>query len=67
MSILAESYIRFGLSIIIAIVLLGILLRFRAKRNPKKSSLDILKERLEKGEITEQEYEEARKKQEIEH
>lgn len=62
-SILTEGYIRIGLSIIVAIILIFILILFRAKKNPAKSSLDILKERYTKGEITTEEYEEARKKQ----
>ncbi|SEQ73773.1 putative membrane protein [Virgibacillus subterraneus] len=63
LSILTEGYIRFGLSIIVAIILIVILIRFRAKKNPAKSSLDILKERHSKGEITKEEYDEARKQQ----
>ncbi|MGP4107624.1 SHOCT domain-containing protein [Virgibacillus sp. L01] len=63
LSILTEGYIRFGLSIIVAIILIVILVRFRAKKNPAKSSLDILKERHSRGEITEEEYQDARKQQ----
>lgn len=63
MSALTENSARMGLTIIVVIILGWILLLFRAKRNPAKTSLDLLKERLEKGEITEEEYEEARKKQ----
>lgn len=62
-SILTAGSIRFALSIIVAIVLLWILVRFRSSKNPRKNSLDILQERMEKGEITEREYEEAKKQQ----
>lgn len=63
MAVLTENSARMGLTIIVVIILGWILLLFRAKQNPAKTSLDLLKERLEKGEITEEEYEEARKKQ----
>lgn len=63
-SILTEGYVRLGFSIVVLIILLWILIRFRAKRNPKPGSLEILRKRLEKGEVTEEEYEAARKKQE---
>ncbi len=63
LSILTEGYIRLGLSIIVAIILTVILIRFRVKKNPAKSSLDILKGRQSKGEITEEEYQDARKQQ----
>lgn len=55
--------VRLIFSIIVLIALLWILFRFRASKNPTKSSLDILKERLEKGEITEADYEEAKRRQ----
>lgn len=59
---LTESYVRLAFGIIVLIVLVWILIRFRAKKNPKPDSLDILRERMEKGEITEAEYEDAKKK-----
>jgi len=62
-SVLSESSIRIGLTIIVLIVILWILLKFRTKKNPAKTSLDLLKERMEKGEITKEEYEAARRKQ----
>ncbi|TRM13200.1 SHOCT domain-containing protein [Lentibacillus cibarius] len=59
-----EGYIRLGLTLVVLAVLVIILYRFRAgKSNRRQSSLEIMKERLEKGEITEEEYEKARKEQ----
>ncbi|GAA0431090.1 hypothetical protein GCM10008983_04480 [Lentibacillus halophilus] len=59
-----EGYIRLGVTLIILIVLAIILYRFRAGRHKRqKGSLEIMEERLEKGEITEEEYERAREKQ----
>ncbi len=63
MSVLTEENIRPVLTIIVLVVMMLILLKFRAKKNSTKTSLDLLKERMEKGEITQEEYEEARKKQ----
>ena len=63
MSVLTENSARMGLTIIVVIILGWILLLFRAKRNPARTSLDRLKERLENGESIEEQYEEARKKQ----
>lgn len=62
-SMITEGIVRIGISIVILLVILIILLKFREKSNPAKSSLDLLKDRLEKGEITKEEYEAARKKQ----
>lgn len=63
MYILSAFSTRLVISIIIAIVLLWIIFRFRAGKNGEGSSLEIMKERLEKGEITQEEFERAKKKQ----
>jgi len=62
-SMITEGIVRIGISIVVLLVILIILLKFREKSNPAKSSLELLKDRLEKGEITKEEYEAARKKQ----
>lgn len=62
MFIIDSFSIRLGISIIIAIVLLWIIFRYRANKSDE-NSLEIMKERLEKGEITQEEYDRARKKQ----
>ncbi|MGM8365456.1 SHOCT domain-containing protein [Virgibacillus sp. W0181] len=62
-SILFNGPVRIVLTIIVALVLLWILLRFRTPKDRQKGSLDIMKGRLEKGEITEKEYEEAKRRQ----
>lgn len=58
-----NGYTRVVLSIVVAIVLIWILIKFNAKSNPSESSLDRLKKRCEKGEITKEDYEEAKRKQ----
>ncbi|MEN1968507.1 SHOCT domain-containing protein [Lentibacillus sp. N15] len=63
MYIFSAFSIRLVISIIIAIVLLWILFRFRANKNDEGSSLEIMQERLEKGEISQEEYDKARRKQ----
>lgn len=63
MSILTEGNIRLVFSIIVVITLFLILVRFRVTKGEQRGSLDILKERLEKGEITEEAYLEACSKQ----
>ncbi|GAB3046148.1 SHOCT domain-containing protein [Virgibacillus ainsalahensis] len=59
-----EVYIRIGLSIVILIAIIIILVRFKRRKsegNPR-DSLQLMKERLEKGEITQEEYDEAKRK-----
>jgi len=64
MEIISMNYlIRLILTIIIIIVLVYILLKFGVNRKSTKGSLDIMKERLEKGEITEEDYNRAKERQ----
>ncbi|SFB05711.1 putative membrane protein [Lentibacillus halodurans] len=59
-----EGYIRLGLGIIILVMIAIILYRFNARTsNRRQTSLEMMKERFEKGEITKEEYEAAKKKQ----
>lgn len=58
-----HGYTRIVLGIVVAIVLIWILIRFNSRRNPSESSLDVLKGRFERGEITEEDYEEAKRRQ----
>ena len=58
-----EAYVRPILSVIVIIVLAYILYRFRATKNPKEDSLDIMKKRSEQGKITREDYERAKKRQ----
>lgn len=55
--------VRVILTIIVLIVLAYILIKFRAGKNSQDSSLDILEERLRKGEISQEDYEIAKKRQ----
>lgn len=57
------SVSRIIFSIIVIIVLAYILIKYRASKNPADSSLDILKERLNNGEISAEDYEEAKRRQ----
>ncbi|MGY0694365.1 SHOCT domain-containing protein [Virgibacillus sp. FSP13] len=54
---------RLVFSIIILIILLFIIYRFRAGKNSASGSLDLMKERLEKGEISQEDYDEAKRRQ----
>lgn len=63
MNLFSGFSIRLVLSAIIVIVLLWIIFRFRKGKHASGSSLEILKERLEKGEISQKEYDQARKRQ----
>lgn len=57
-----ESVIRIILSIIVLIVIIIILSRFRVNKgkNPPGDSLEMMEKRLENGEITQKEYDEAK-------
>ena len=55
--------IRLIITIIVIIVLLYILIRFRANKSSTRNSLDIMKARLERGEITEEDYKRAKERQ----
>ncbi|WP_010651853.1 SHOCT domain-containing protein [Oceanobacillus massiliensis] len=60
-----ELIVRIVLSILLLIVLIIILSKFRATKSHarNKDSLTILDERLKRGEITEADYKEAKKRQ----
>lgn len=58
-----ESMIRLLLTVIVIIGLAIIIFKYRATKNPTENSMDILKKRLERGEITEQDYEKAKQRQ----
>lgn len=55
--------IRIVLGVVVLTVLIVILTRFNRRKHPSKSSLDILEERLERGEISQAEYDEAKQRQ----
>ncbi|HLR09295.1 MAG TPA: SHOCT domain-containing protein [Bacillota bacterium] len=55
-------FIRVVLGLVVAIVLLIILVRFRNGKGSAKDSLTILREKLQRGEISEEDYKRARKK-----
>ncbi|MFD2760014.1 SHOCT domain-containing protein [Lentibacillus juripiscarius] len=59
-----EGYIRIILAVIVLVVMLVILFRFRGGKNTRrKGSLEIMRKRYEKGEITKEEYENAKERQ----
>lgn len=58
-----DNPLRFVITVVVTLVILWILIRFRRTKERDVGSLDILKERMEKGEITEKEYEEAKRRQ----
>jgi len=62
LSIFINPTVRLILSLIVLIVLAYILIKFRANQNSRGDSLDILQERLEKGEITQEDYDEAKRR-----
>ena len=55
-----DNPLRFVITVVVTLVILWILIRFRRTKERDVGSLDILKERMEKGEITEKEYEKAK-------
>jgi len=55
--------IRLAFTVIVIIVIIYILFKFRANKNSTSTSLEIMKERLEKGEITEDDYKRAKRNQ----
>ena len=58
-----DNPLRFVITVVVTLVILWILIRFRRTKERDVGSLDILKERMEKGEITEKEYEKAKRRQ----
>lgn len=63
MSIFSNGIVRLILTVIVLIVIVIIVFRFRRSRRAPQDSLDFMKERLERGEITEEEFEAARRRQ----
>ena len=55
-------YLRPILTVVVIIALAYILFRFRAAKNPKDDSLDIIEKRYEQGEITKADYDEAKRR-----
>lgn len=52
-----------GLIMIAVIITFWLILLSRAKKNPPKGSLDLLKDKLDKGELTQEEYDTAKRQQ----
>ncbi|AIF42274.1 SHOCT domain-containing protein [Virgibacillus sp. SK37] len=61
-SLFIEPYIRLLLGIVLLLIILFIVNQFKGNKQRKPDSLEIMKEKLAKGEITQEEYEEARKR-----
>lgn len=61
--LLIFSPLRLIITAIVVIILLIILIRFRSTKERSKHSLDILRARRDRGEITSKQFEEARKQQ----
>lgn len=59
-----ELIVRFAVTIIIFIIIIIILSKFRAKKSQTREddSLEMMKKRLESGEITEDDFEEAKRR-----
>ena len=63
LSFLNDLSFRFILMIIVIIVLSYILFKYRATNRSRRDSLDIMKERLDRGEIAQEDYDEAQRRQ----
>ncbi|MCG1027413.1 SHOCT domain-containing protein [Virgibacillus halodenitrificans] len=61
-SLFTEPYIRLILGIFLLLIILYIVKRFKGDKQRRPDSLEIMKGKLAKGEITQEEYEEARKR-----
>lgn len=63
MPILFDGSVRIIITIIISAIILWILFRYRVSKRMQKGSLAILKERRDRGEISEEAYEAAKRQQ----
>ncbi|MBR7796917.1 SHOCT domain-containing protein [Agaribacter marinus] len=61
-TIFIDPTIRFWLSIGLVLIIIVITIRFRAKNNLKSDSLELLERRYQRGEISQEVYERARKR-----
>ncbi|MCC2250681.1 MAG: SHOCT domain-containing protein [Bacillota bacterium] len=61
-TIFIDPTIRFWLSIGLVLIIIVIIIRFRAKNNLKSDSLELLERRYQRGEISQEVYERARKR-----
>ncbi|MFC2947513.1 SHOCT domain-containing protein [Virgibacillus sediminis] len=61
---LTEGFLRIILMVIVLTAIIVILVRFRATKSDEESrdSLNVLKEKLDKGEISREEYEDAKRR-----
>lgn len=58
-----SSSVRLFLTIVVIVILIYTLIKFRAYQNNSSSSLDMMKQRFERGEISKEAYERAKKQQ----
>lgn len=58
-----NSSVRLFLTIVVVVILIYTFIKFRAYQNNGGSSIDLMKQRFEKGEITKEAYEEAKRRQ----
>ncbi|GAA0420174.1 hypothetical protein GCM10008934_08600 [Virgibacillus salarius] len=61
-TVFIDPTIRFWLSIGLVLIIIVIIIRFRAKNNLKSDSLELLERRYQRGEISQEVYERARKR-----